>query len=216
GTTATTKQVASARFGVTAEYLVAGDEIEIKIAQGAKPGEGGQLMGVKVDAGIARARHATPGVDLISPPPLHDIYSIEDLKQLIYELKQLHPTSKVCVKLVAGRHVGTVAVGVVKAGADVIQISGGDGGTGAAPISSMRHAGMPWELGLSEAHRRLTEHDLRRHVRLRVDGGLSTADDIVIAAALGAAEFGFGKILLVAQGCMMARICQNNRCPTGN
>src|SRR5690606_30974083 len=129
--------------------------------------------------------------------------------------KQLHPTSKVCVKLVAGRHVGTVAVGVVKAGADVIQISGGDGGTGAAPISSMRHAGMPWELGLSEAHRRLTEHDLRRHVRLRVDGGLSTAEDIVIAAALGAEEFGFGKILLVAQGCIMARICEKNRCPTG-
>ena len=215
GTTATTKQVASARFGVTAEYLIAGDEIEIKIAQGAKPGEGGQLMGVKVDEGIAQARHATPGVDLISPPPLHDIYSIEDLKQLIYELKQLHPSAKVCVKLVAGRHVGTVAVGVVKAGADVIQISGGDGGTGAAPISSMRHAGMPFELGLAEVHRRLTEHDLRRHVRLRVDGGLSTAEDIVVAAALGAEEFGFGKLLLVAQGCIMARICEKNRCPTG-
>ncbi len=215
GTTATTKQVASARFGVNAEYLVTGDEIEIKIAQGAKPGEGGQLMGVKVDEHIALARSATPGVDLISPPPLHDIYSIEDLKQLIYELKQLHPGARVCVKLVSGRHVGTVAVGVVKAGADIIQISGGDGGTGAAPISSMRHAGLPFELGLTEVHRTLSEHGLRSFVTLRVDGGLSTAEDIVMAAALGAEEFGFGKLLLVAQGCIMARICEKNRCPTG-
>ncbi len=172
-------------------------------------------MGVKVDAGIARARHAKPGVDLISPPPLHDLYSIEDLKELIYELKQLHPDAAVCVKLVAGRNVGTVAVGVAKAGADVIQISGGDGGTGAAPISSMRHAGLPWELGLAEVHRRLSEHGLRLHVRLRVDGGLSTAEDIVIAATLGAEEFGFGKLLLVAEGCVMARVCEKNRCPTG-
>src|SRR5690606_31428328 len=154
GTTATTKQIASGRFGVTAEYLVTGQEIEIKIAQGAKPGEGGQLMGVKVDEQIARARFARPGVDLISPPPMHDIYSIEDLKQLIYELKQLGPGVPVCVKLVSGANVGTIAAGVVKAGADVIQISGGDGGTGAAPLSSMKHAGLPWELGLVDTHRR--------------------------------------------------------------
>ncbi|MCA9719947.1 MAG: hypothetical protein KC468_35090, partial [Myxococcales bacterium] len=209
------EEVASGRFGVTAEYLSACEELEIKVGQGAKPGEGGQLMGVKVDEGIARARHARPGVDLISPPPLHDLYSIEDLKELIYELKQLHPRAAVCVKLVAGRNVGTVAVGVVKAGADIIQISGGDGGTGAAPISSMRHAGLPWELGLSEVHRRLSEHDLRARVRLRVDGGLSTAEDIVVATALGAEEYGFGKLLLVAQGCVMARVCEKNRCPTG-
>ncbi len=215
GTTATTKQIASGRFGVTAEYLCAGDEIEIKVAQGAKPGEGGQLMGVKVNADIARARHASEGVDLISPPPLHDIYSIEDLKQLIYELKQLCPATAVCVKLVAGPAVGTVAVGVVKAGADVIQISGSDGGTGAAPISSMKHAGFPWELGLCDAHETLTERGLRDQVRLRVDGGLSTGQDVVMAAALGADEFGFGKALLVAQGCIMARICEKNRCPTG-
>lgn len=215
GTTATTKQVASGRFGVTAEYLAAADEIEIKIAQGAKPGEGGQLMGVKVDEHIARARHASPGVDLISPPPLHDIYSIEDLKQLIYELGQLRPGVPVCVKLVAGAHIGTIAVGVVKAGAKVIQISGNDGGTGAATISSMKHAGWPFELGLIDVHKTLVEHGLRSAVRLRVDGGLSTGKDVVLAAALGAEEFGFGKLLLVAQGCIMARVCEKNRCPTG-
>ncbi len=215
GTTASTKQVASGRFGVTAEYLVASDEIEIKIAQGAKPGEGGQLMGVKVDEDIARARHASPGVDLISPPPLHDIYSIEDLKELIYELKQLRPGVPVCVKLVAGADIGTIAVGVVKAGADVIQISGADGGTGAASVSSMKHAGWPWELGLIDAHKALVEHGLRTSVRLRVDGGLSSGVDIVLAAALGAEEYGFGKLLLVAQGCIMARVCEKNRCPTG-
>jgi len=215
GTTATTKQVASGRFGVTAEYLVHADEIEIKIAQGAKPGEGGQLMGVKVDEHIARARHASPGVDLISPPPLHDIYSIEDLKQLIYELGQLRPEVPVCVKLVAGAHIGTIAVGVVKAGARVIQISGNDGGTGAATISSMKHAGWPFELGLIDVHKTLVEHGLRSAVRLRVDGGLSTGQDVVLAAALGAEEFGFGKLLLIAQGCIMARVCEKNRCPTG-
>lgn len=215
GTTATTKQIASARFGVTAEYLVSGDEIEIKVAQGAKPGEGGQLMGLKVDEAIARARHAMPGVDLISPPPLHDIYSIEDLKQLIYELGQLRPGTPVAVKLVAGTNIGTIAVGVAKAGASVIHISGGDGGTGAAPLSSMRHAGLPWELGLIEVHKALCEHGMRERVTLRVDGGLSTAEDIVLAALLGAEQFGFGKLLLIAQGCIMARICEKNRCPTG-
>lgn len=215
GTTATTKQIASGRFGVTAEYLVSGDEIEIKIAQGAKPGEGGQLMGVKVNEDIAHARFASPGVDLISPPPLHDIYSIEDLRQLIYELKQLKPGVPVCVKLVAGKNIGTIAVGVVKAGADVIQVSGGDGGTGAATVTSMRHAGLPWELGLTEVHNALLEQGLRHHVVLRVDGGLSTGRDIVLAATLGAEEFGFGKLLLVAEGCIMARVCEKNRCPTG-
>jgi glutamate synthase domain-containing protein 3 len=215
GTTAVTKQVASARFGVNAEYLASASEIEIKIAQGAKPGEGGQLMGVKVDEHIARARHASVGVDLISPPPLHDIYSIEDLKQLIYELQQVCPGTPVCVKLVAGPAIGTIAVGVVKAGAAVVQISGADGGTGAAPVSSMKHAGWPWELGLDDVHKALTEHGLRDEVRLRVDGGLASARDVVLAAALGADEFGFGKLLLVAQGCIMARICETNRCPTG-
>ena len=215
GTHATTKQIASGRFGVTAEYLVTGDEIEIKVAQGAKPGEGGQLMGVKVSADIAHARHTSPGVDLISPAPLHDIYSIEDLKQLIYELRQLAPESAVCVKLVAGANIGTIAVGVVKAGADVIQISGGDGGTGAASISSMKHAGLPWELGLVDVHQVLVEQGLREAVRLRVDGGLSTGRDVVLAAALGADEFGFGKLLLIAVGCIMARICEKNRCPRG-
>lgn len=215
GTTATTKQIASGRFGVTAEYLVSGNEIEIKIAQGAKPGEGGQLMGVKVDEAIARARFASPGVDLISPPPLHDIYSIEDLRQLIYELKQLKPRVPVCVKLVAGKNIGTIAAGVVKAGADVIQISGSDGGTGAATVTSMHHAGLPWELGLVEVHQVLLRQELRQHVVLRVDGGLSTGRDIVLAAMLGAEEFGFGKLLLVAEGCIMARVCEKNRCPTG-
>ena len=215
GTTASTKQVASGRFGVTAEYLVSGDEIEIKIAQGAKPGEGGQLMGVKVDVHIARARHASPGMDLISPPPLHDLYSIEDLKQLIHELKELTNGHPICVKLVSGEGIGTIAVGVAKAGADVIQISGSDGGTGAATLSSMVHAGLPWELGLVEAHRALGLHGLRERVRLRVDGGLSTGLDVVMAAMLGAEEFGFGKLLLVSAGCIMARICEKNRCPTG-
>lgn len=215
GTRATTKQIASARFGVTAEYVVESDELEIKIAQGAKPGEGGQLMGAKVDEEIARARHATPGTDLISPPPLHDIYSIEDLKELIYELRELAPGRPVVVKLVAGASIGTIAVGVVKAGADVIHISGGDGGTGAAAQSSMRHAGLPWELGLVEVHRALVENELRHHVKLRADGGLSNGRDVVIACMLGADEVAFGKLLLVAEGCIMARVCEKNTCPRG-
>ena len=215
GTRATTKQVASGRFGVTAEYLVSGREIEIKMAQGAKPGEGGQLMGIKVDTSIARARHSSPGVDLISPPPLHDIYSIEDLKELIYELRQLHPETQICVKLVAGSNIGNIAVGVVKAGADVIQISGGSGGTGAASLSSMMHAGLPWELGLVDVHQTLIENGLRDRVTLRVDGGLHSGMDLIVATLLGAEEYGFGKLLLVAQGCIMARICEKNRCPRG-
>ena len=215
GITAYTKQVASARFGVTAQYLVAGKELQIKIAQGAKPGEGGQLMSVKVDRDIARARHSLPNVDLISPPPLHDVYSIEDLKELIYELKQVHPTAPVSVKLVSGNGIGTVAVGVVKAGADIIYIAGGDGGTGAATLGSMKHAGLPWEFGLMEAHRALCENGLRGSVELRTDGGLTTGMDVVIAAILGAEGFDFGKLLLVAEGCIMARICEKNTCPTG-
>ncbi len=215
GITGTVKQVASGRFGVTAEYLIAGDEIQIKIAQGAKPGEGGQLMGVKVNEEIAFARHSEPGFDLISPPPLHDIYSIEDLKQLIYELKQIKPGIRVNVKLVAGENIGTIAVGVAKAGADVIHISGGDGGTGAATLTSMKHAGLPWEIGLLEVHRTLYDHGLREYVELRTDGGLQTGADIVTAAILGAEGYDFGKLLLIAEGCVMARICEKNTCPTG-
>ncbi|HTS00707.1 MAG TPA: glutamate synthase large subunit [Bacteroidota bacterium] len=215
GVTATTKQVASARFGVTAEYLVAGRELQIKIAQGAKPGEGGQLMSVKVDADIARARKSLPHVDLISPPPLHDVYSIEDLKELIYELKQVHPAARVSVKLVSGTGIGTIAVGSVKAGADILYIAGGDGGTGAATLGSMKHAGLPWEFGLMEAHRALCENGLRGSVELRTDGGLSSGKDVVLAAILGAEGYDFGKLLLVAEGCIMARICEKNTCPTG-
>ncbi|MDJ0836919.1 MAG: glutamate synthase large subunit [Acidobacteriota bacterium] len=215
GTTADTKQVASGRFGVTAAYLAPAREFQIKMAQGAKPGEGGQLMGVKVSGDIARARHAIEGSDLISPPPMHDIYSIEDLKQLIYELKQFKPEARVSVKLVSGVNIGTIAVGVAKAGADIIHIAGGDGGTGAAALGSMKHAGLPWELGLAEVHRALTENDLRDHVTLRVDGGLQNGRDIVLATLLGAEQYDFGKLLLVAQGCVMARICEKNTCPTG-
>ncbi len=212
---AQTKQVASGRFGVTAEYLVTGEEIQIKIAQGAKPGEGGQLMAAKVNADIARARHADPNVNLISPPPMHDIYSIEDLKQLIFELRQLKPNTRISVKLVSGENIGTIAVGVAKAGADTIHISGHDGGTGAATLSSMKHAGLPWEIGLWETHRLLSEQNLRQYVTLRVDGGLSTGKDILRAAILGAEEYDFGKLLLVAEGCIMARVCEKNTCPTG-
>ncbi|NTW48676.1 MAG: glutamate synthase large subunit [Chlorobiales bacterium] len=215
GVTSTTKQVASGRFGVTAEYLKAADEIQIKVSQGAKPGEGGQLMSVKVDEHIARARHALPGIDLISPPPMHDIYSIEDLKELIYELKQLHPAAKINVKLTSGEGIGTVAVGVAKAGADSIHIGGGDGGTGAASLTSMKHAGLPWEIGLAQVHRTLVENGLRKSVTLRTDGGLLTGKDIIVAAILGADEYDFGKLLLVAEGCIMARICEKNTCPTG-
>jgi glutamate synthase domain-containing protein 2/glutamate synthase domain-containing protein 1/glutamate synthase domain-containing protein 3 len=215
GISATAKQVASGRFGVNALYLVSGDEVQIKIAQGAKPGEGGQLMGKKVNAEIAFARHSSEGVDLISPPPLHDIYSIEDLKQLIYELKQLKPGIKVTVKLVSGAGIGTVAVGVAKAGADVIHVSGGDGGTGAASLSSMKHAGLPWEFGLWAVHQALVHNKLRGGVVLRTDGSLATGKDIVMAAILGAEEYDFGKLLLIAQGCVMARVCEKNTCPTG-
>jgi len=209
------KQVASGRFGVTAEYLNAAEELEIKIAQGAKPGEGGQLPGFKVTAEIARLRHATPGVTLISPPPHHDIYSIEDLAQLIYDLKQINPNAKVCVKLVAEAGIGTIAAGVAKANADVILISGHSGGTGASPLSSIKYAGTPWELGLAEVHQVLTVNRLRHRVRLRVDGGLRTGRDVVIAALLGAEEFGFGTLSLIALGCIMVRQCHANTCPVG-
>ena len=215
GIGATIKQIASGRFGVTAEYLVSGEEIQIKVCQGAKPGEGGQLMGIKVDADIAKARYANPGFDLISPPPLHDIYSIEDLKQLINDLKQVHPNGKVSVKLVSGVNIGTIAVGVAKAGADSIQVSGGEGGTGAASLSSMKHAGLPWEIGLLEVHQALVENNLRDRIVLRTDGGLSSGKDIVLASILGAEEFDFGKLLLIAEGCVMARICEKNTCPRG-
>jgi glutamate synthase domain-containing protein 2/glutamate synthase domain-containing protein 1/glutamate synthase domain-containing protein 3 len=211
----TIKQIASGRFGVDALYLISANEYQIKIAQGAKPGEGGQLMGVKVTASIAKARHSNTQVDLISPPPLHDIYSIEDLKELIYQLKQINPYAKVSVKLVSGAGIETIAVGVAKAGADIIHISGGEGGTGAASLSSMKHAGIPWELSLWEVHKALVENQLRENVILRVDGGLQTGKDIIIAAILGAEEFEFGKLLLIAQGCIMARICEKNTCPTG-
>ena len=209
------KQIASGRFGVTAEYLNNCREIEIKIAQGAKPGEGGQLPGFKVSGLIARLRHSTPGVSLISPPPHHDIYSIEDLAQLIYDLKQINPDASVCVKLVAQNGVGTVAAGVAKAMADVILISGHDGGTGASPQSSIKYAGIPWEMGLSEVHQVLSLNRLRHRVRLRTDGGLKTGRDVVIAAVLGAEEFGIGTAALVAMGCIMVRQCHMNTCPVG-
>jgi glutamate synthase (NADPH/NADH) large chain len=209
------KQIASGRFGVTAEYLNQCREIEIKIAQGAKPGEGGQLPGFKVTELIARLRHATPGVMLISPPPHHDIYSIEDLAQLIYDLKQINPLAEVCVKLVAQSGVGTVAAGVAKAKADVILISGNVGGTGASPQTSIKYAGIPWEMGLAEAHQVLTLNNLRHRVKLRTDGGLRTGRDIVVAAMLGAEEFGIGTASLVAMGCIMVRQCHSNTCPVG-
>ncbi len=209
------KQVASGRFGVTAEYLTNCREIEIKIAQGAKPGEGGQLPGFKVTAEIARLRHATPGVSLISPPPHHDIYSIEDLAQLIYDLKQINSQAKVGVKLVARSGIGTIAAGIAKAKADVILISGHVGGTGASPHTSIKDAGTPWEMGLAEAHQVLTLNRLRHRVRLRADGGLKTGRDIVIAAILGAEEFGIGTASLVAMGCIMVRQCHSNTCPVG-
>ena len=209
------KQIASGRFGVTAEYLNNCREIEIKIAQGAKPGEGGQLPGFKVSAMIAKLRHATEGVTLISPPPHHDIYSIEDLAQLIYDLKQINPDASVCVKLVARSGVGTVAAGVAKAKADVILISGHDGGTGASPQSSIKYAGIPWEMGLSEANQVLTLNRLRHKVKLRVDGGFKTGRDVVMAAMLGADEFGIGTASLVAMGCIMVRQCHSNTCPVG-
>ncbi|PAX07993.1 glutamate synthase large subunit [Sphingomonas lenta] len=209
------KQIASGRFGVTAEYLNACEEIEIKVAQGAKPGEGGQLPGFKVTEYIARLRHATPGVTLISPPPHHDIYSIEDLAQLIYDLKQINPRARVCVKLVSSAGIGTVAAGVAKAHADAILVSGHVGGTGASPQTSIKYAGTPWEMGLSEVNQVLTLNGLRGRVRLRADGGLKTGRDIVIAAILGAEEFGVGTLSLVAMGCIMVRQCHSNTCPVG-
>ena len=209
------KQIASARFGVTAEYLVHADEIEIKMAQGSKPGEGGQLPAHKVTALIARLRHAVPGTQLISPPPHHDIYSIEDLAKLIYDLRSVNPHAQIGVKLVATGGVGTIAAGVAKAGADYVLISGHSGGTGASPLSSIKGAGLPWELGLAEAQQTLLRNGLRSRVRLRTDGGLRTARDVVIAAALGAEDYGFGTAALVAIGCDMARQCHLNTCPAG-
>ena len=209
------KQVASGRFGVTAEYLNACEELEIKVAQGAKPGEGGQLPGMKVTKLIARLRHSTPGVTLISPPPHHDIYSIEDLAQLIYDLKQINPRAKVTVKLVSSSGVGTIAAGVAKAKADIILISGHNGGTGASPATSIKYAGLPWEMGLTEAHQVLAMNKLRERITLRTDGGLRTGRDIVIAAMMGAEEYGIGTAALIAMGCIMVRQCQSNTCPVG-
>jgi glutamate synthase (NADPH/NADH) large chain len=209
------KQVASGRFGVTAEYLNNCEELEIKVAQGAKPGEGGQLPGIKVTDLIARLRHSTKGVTLISPPPHHDIYSIEDLAQLIYDLKQINPRCKVTVKLVAASGVGTIAAGVAKADADVILISGHNGGTGASPATSIKFAGLPWEMGLTEAHQVLAMNNLRERITLRTDGGLRTGRDIVMAAMLGAEEYGIGTAALIAMGCIMVRQCQSNTCPVG-
>ncbi|WP_372800062.1 glutamate synthase large subunit [Paracoccus seriniphilus] len=209
------KQVASGRFGVTAEYLNACEELEIKVAQGAKPGEGGQLPGMKVTKLIARLRHSTQGVTLISPPPHHDIYSIEDLAQLIYDLKQINPRAKITVKLVASSGVGTIAAGVAKAKADVILISGHNGGTGASPATSVKFAGLPWEMGLTEAHQVLAMNRLRERVTLRTDGGLRTGRDIVMAAMMGAEEYGIGTAALIAMGCIMVRQCQSNTCPVG-
>ena len=209
------KQIASGRFGVTPEYLVNAEQLEIKIAQGAKPGEGGQLPGKKVSPYIATLRGCKPGVTLISPPPHHDIYSIEDLSQLIFDLHQINPKAKVSVKLVAEIGIGTVAAGVAKGNADIIQISGHEGGTGASPLSSIKHAGSPWELGLAEVQKTLVNNSLRERVILRVDGGLRTGRDIVIAAIMGGEEFGFGTIAMIATGCIMARICHTNSCPVG-
>src|SRR5579871_2761060 len=209
------KQVASARFGVTANYLVNADELQIKMAQGAKPGEGGQLPGHKVDEVIARLRHSIPGVGLISPPPHHDIYSIEDLAQLIYDLKNINPQARIAVKLVAEVGVGTVAAGVAKAHADVVLISGDSGGTGASPLSSIKHAGIPWELGLAETQQVLLLNDLRSRIRVQTDGKLQTGRDVVIAALLGAEEFGFATTPLIAMGCVMMRKCHLNTCSVG-
>ncbi|MCC0037903.1 MAG: glutamate synthase large subunit [Brucellaceae bacterium] len=209
------KQIASGRFGVTTEYLVNSDMMQIKVAQGAKPGEGGQLPGHKVDATIAKTRHSTPGVGLISPPPHHDIYSIEDLAQLIYDLKNVNPTADVSVKLVSEVGVGTVAAGVAKARADHITIAGYDGGTGASPLTSIKHAGSPWEMGLAETHQTLVLNGLRSRVALQVDGGLRTGRDVIIGALLGADEFGFATAPLIAAGCIMMRKCHLNTCPVG-
>ena len=209
------KQVASGRFGVTSRYLVNADDLQIKMAQGAKPGEGGQLPGTKVYPWIATTRHSTPGVGLISPPPHHDIYSIEDLKQLIYDLKNANDGARINVKLVSEQGVGTIAAGVAKAHADVILISGHDGGTGAAPLTSLKHAGTPWELGLAEAHQTLAANGLRSRVVLQTDGQLKTGRDVIVAALLGAEEFGFATAPLVVSGCVMMRVCHLDTCPVG-
>jgi glutamate synthase (ferredoxin) len=209
------KQVASGRFGVTSEYLVSAKEIQIKMAQGAKPGEGGQLPGTKVYPWIAKARHTTPGVGLISPPPHHDIYSIEDLAELIHDLKNANREARISVKLVAEVGVGTIAAGVAKAHADVVLISGHDGGTGASPLTSTTHAGLPWELGLAEAHQTLVLNNLRSRITVETDGQLKTGRDVAIAALLGAEEFGFSTAPLVSVGCIMMRVCHLNTCPAG-
>ncbi|HKG81859.1 MAG TPA: glutamate synthase-related protein, partial [Beijerinckiaceae bacterium] len=209
------KQVASGRFGATTEYLVNSDMMQIKMAQGAKPGEGGQLPGHKVDAVIAKVRHSTPGVGLISPPPHHDIYSIEDLAQLIFDLKNVNPSAAVSVKLVSEVGVGTVAAGVAKARADHVTIAGFEGGTGASPLTSIKHAGSPWEIGLSETHQTLVLNRLRGRISVQVDGGIRTGRDVVIGALLGADEFGFATAPLIAAGCIMMRKCHLNTCPVG-
>ena len=209
------KQVASGRFGVNIDYLTNADELQIKMAQGAKPGEGGQLPGHKVDRYIAGVRLTTPGVGLISPPPHHDIYSIEDLKQLIYDLRCANPDARISVKLVAEVGVGTVAAGVAKSNADHVLISGHDGGTGASPISSILHAGVPWEIGLAETQQTLVLNDLRSRIWVQTDGQLKTGRDVVVAALLGADEMGFATAPLVATGCVMMRACHLNTCPVG-
>ena len=209
------KQIASGRFGVTISYLTNADELQIKISQGAKPGEGGELPGRKVDKNIARIRYSTPGVGLISPPPHHDIYSIEDLKQLIHDLKNANPGARVSVKLVSEVGVGTIASGVAKGYADHILISGDTGGTGASPLTSIKHAGLPWELGIAETHQTLVLNDLRSRVVLQTDGGLKTGRDVVIAAMLGAEEMGFATAPLITLGCIMMRKCHLNTCPVG-
>jgi glutamate synthase domain-containing protein 2/glutamate synthase domain-containing protein 3 len=209
------KQVASGRFGVTPEYIAFAEELQIKMAQGSKPGEGGQIPGSKVTTEIARLRHTVAGVALISPPPHHDIYSIEDLAQLIFDLKQANPRAPVSVKLVSSEGVGTIAAGVVKGLADIVHIAGADGGTGASPLSSIKHSGMPWEIGLCETQAALTANGLRGRARLRVDGGLKTGRDVVMAALLGADEFSFGTALLIAEGCILVRTCHRNTCPVG-
>ena len=209
------KQVASGRFGVTSEYLINAQEIQIKMAQGAKPGEGGHLPAQKVYPWIAKTRHSTPGVSLISPPPHHDIYSIEDLAQLIYDLKNANEKARISVKLVSEAGVGTIACGVAKAGATVVLISGYDGGTGAAGQSSIHHAGLPWELGLAQAHKDLIDNDLRSRVILETDGKLMSGRDVAIAALLGAEEYGFATAPLVVMGCRMMRVCNLDTCPFG-
>ncbi|CAN5413259.1 hypothetical protein BH10ACT11_BH10ACT11_12550 [soil metagenome] len=209
------KQVASGRFGVTAHYLANADQIQSKIAQGAKPGEGGQLPGNKVDQYIAQLRFSTPGVELISPPPHHDIYSIEDLKQLIYDLRSANPKASFSVKLASEVGVGTVAAGVAKAGADHLVIAGHDGGTGASPQSSIQSAGVPWEIGLAETQQTLLGNDLRQRITIQTDGQMRTGRDVIVAALLGADEFGFSTAPLIATGCIMMRVCHLNTCPVG-